>query len=94
MGYQISYEPELNYRYKIPGKKPKKRIWGIYGTLVLGTVVLGLIPSIRNWFWDLLIPGDPKVTIPTFAGFMEDIQQGTGFSDALTVFCQEILVNA
>ena len=94
MGYQISYEPELNYRYKISGKKPMKRIWAIYGSLALGVVVLGLIPSIRNWFWDLLIPGDPKVTIPAFSGLLEDVRQGTGFSDALTVFCQEILANA
>ena len=94
MGYEIFYQPELNYRYKISGKKPMKRIWVIYGSLALGVVVLGLIPSIRNWFWDLLIPGDPKVTIPAFSGLLEDVRQGAGFSDALTVFCQEILANA
>ena len=94
MGYEISYQPELNHQYKIPRKKPVKRIWGIYGALVLGVLVLGMIPSIRNWFWDLLIPGNPKVTIPAFSSFMEDIRQGTGLSDALTVFCQGILANA
>ena len=94
MGYEIFYQPELNDQYKIPEKKPIKRIWAIYGSLALGVVVLGLIPSIRNWFWDLLIPGDPKVTIPAFSGLLEDVRQGTGFADALTVFCQEILANA
>lgn len=94
MGYAILYEPELNKKLKIPNQNQKKilRICALAACALL--VILCLQAPVRTVIRDFLIPGDPDVTQSAFAQMVTDIRAGEPFSDAVTVFCQEILEHA
>ncbi len=94
MGYSILYEPELNKKLKIPNQNRKFLL--TVGTLAVCVifVILCLLTPVRTVLRDFLIPGDPDVTQSAFSQMVSDIREGESFSDAVTVFCQEILEHA
>lgn len=94
MGYLIQYEPELNHKYRIKGKwRPDKRFM-FWGCICAAMVVLAVIPAVRQWVLEFLIPGDAQVTTSAFSQFVSDLRSGEQLSDAVTTFCQEILAHA
>lgn len=93
MGYRIQYEPNLDYKYRMAGKVNLKKLW-IAGTFAaLSILLIAVLPSVRSFIWDFLIPGDPQVTTEAFSTLVSDICNGENFSDAVTVFCRQIINN-
>lgn len=94
MGYAILYEPDLNKKLKIPNQNRKLLLRAGVLAVCAVLVVLCLQAPVREVIRDFLIPGDPDVTQSAFSQMVSDIRAGESFSDAVTVFCQEILYHA
>lgn len=94
MGYRIVYG-EKPFR-KFGTCRIKKRL----GTMTAGFFLLFLLltnlcwPEGRQKLWEICIPGNAQVTAAAFEAMVEDLRAGESVSDALTVFCQEIIHNA
>ena len=88
MSYQISYVPEMDYKY------PKQRKISAFTTdRVLVLVIIFLlflsvaVRPVRNW----IFPGDPKTTEAAVEKMQEALHDGKSVTDAVTVFCLEVL---
>ena len=94
MGYRIEYDLGQKKRYII------KFRWERAAAMTAGC--LALFGLLTNLYWpagaralrEFLIPGDTAVTGQAFEAMVEDIRSGTDISDAVTVFCREILEHA
>ncbi len=92
MGYNISYNPELNKRFPPFTKALKKR----YKTIVLALVLVFAIvvfknnEQVRHW----LLPGNPVQTEQALNMLSHDIQNGVAVTDAIETFCRYIIDNA
>ena len=88
MAYKIQYSSDAARRYpeKTQNSSVKFGRWLLVMAVFVAAVCLRLygIP-------DCLIPGDPVVTRQAVSAMMENIQTGTDFGDAVTVFCKKIL---
>lgn len=87
MAYVIHYGPVKKQRV---WRKPKLFRAGV---AVAGIVVVALIPSVRSWVWDLIVPGDPKVTTQAFSELINDIRGGETVTAAIEGFCSQILAH-
>ena len=91
MSYRINYGHPSDKRY------PAASGQGRLPSMICAAFLLFLL--LTNTFWpsgrallkDLFIPGNPETTANAFSGLMEDIREGEELSEALTVFCREIL---
>lgn len=91
MAYKIHYSEDAAKRY--PQKTKRHPIK--YGRWVLLMSIIAAALWLRlNGIPDFLIPGDPAVTRQAASAMMENLHSGTGFGDAVTVFCKEILHGA
>lgn len=90
MGYVIDYG--CGTGVKVPVKKRKRRILPVtVGIVCAALVVLGLLPGVRTSLRDFLLPGDGAVTAKALQNLASNLQEGEGWSDAVTAFCHEIL---
>ena len=85
MSYTIRYEPEKSKKYPIYNRNWTKAV-----AIVLIIVVLVGVGLRSGW----LIPGDPEVTVGAFEEMIEKLREGKRVSDAVTVFCIEVLENS
>lgn len=87
MAYVIHYGPVKKQRV---WRKPK-----LFraGAAAVGIVVVAMIPSVRSWVWDLIVPGDSKVTTQAFSELIHDIQGGETVTAAIEGFCTQILAH-
>lgn len=94
MGYLIQYDPQWNKKYKIKRifKLDKRIIFGGAGALIL--LLMAVITPIREWLWELIIPGDASVTTSAFTDMVKQVKSGESVSEAFTAFCKEILIHA
>ena len=58
--------------------------------LVVFTLIL-YSQSTRTFLYELLIPGNAKVTVEAIDDFSENIKNGMEMQQAVTAFCHEIL---
>ena len=93
MGYSIQYAPDLNIKYKAHKSTQinKKRFFILSACLIIVTALF--FGKVRNFLWELWIPGDADVTVAAFSEMLADVQQGTSVSKAVQDFCKEILKN-
>lgn len=94
MGYRIQYEPELNKKYHIAVSRWPNRKQVVWSSLCVLLIGMAAIPTVRQWVLEFLIPGDARVTTGAFTQMISDLRAGEDFSDAVTVFCREILAHA
>lgn len=91
MAYKIRYSPETGGRY--PQRENRNSIrtgkWVLLLLIIIAAVWLRI-----NGIPDFLIPGDPDVTRAAAASLLSELQNGSSISDAVTVFCKEILHGA
>lgn len=93
MGYKIDYGA---FGCKKTALRQKKKRFPVIWIL-LGFV---LIFAFLNWnnfkqfVQDLLLPGDCEVTAIAIEAMVMDLKEGVSFSEALSVFCKEILSGA
>lgn len=90
MGYQISYDSGIICKKTIYPRRFKGKRWIISALLVIFTLIL-LFPTGRIWVRDLILPGNEAVTASALEELVQDIRQGTPFSEAITCFCQQII---
>lgn len=91
MGYKIIYGS-----VKAEPKKPQNASVTAVTLAICAGILCGSlwIAGKDSRIRDLLIPGDPQVTTAAFSEMVVQLQNGTGFSDAITVFCERILDGA
>jgi len=93
MGYRIEYGETIISRNTLPDVRKNGTLhltWILAGVAVAAIVFTALGNRVRN----MLIPGDPEITIPAFSEFVDCVQEGMPFSEALTEFCLEIVNGA
>ncbi len=90
MSYKIQYDitKSNNIKWIDTGKRKRKIV--IFSFLLL--VFFGII-ALRNleFLQELLFPGDAAVTRSAMDTLISNIKDGQSFSNAITVFCQEII---
>ena len=90
MGYTIHYSPQTEKRF--PPKK--KETGGKYKRLILFLVlffVAGmLVHRHKVLLWELLIPGDPEITVAAMETMAENLKEGMSLQTAVEAFCTEI----
>lgn len=91
MAYKIQYTPEDNARYpKAKANNPFPWKGCLFGVCIVCSILL----LRRYGIPDILIPGDPEVTTTAARNMVENLQQGSGVNEAVSVFCKEILRGA
>ncbi len=88
MGYQIQYVPAKVGALEAR-KNSKQRIL-LYKIIAIVVILAGSIIGgrpLRRW----LSPGDPAVTDKAFADMITSLRSGDDFSEALSVFCMEVI---
>ena len=94
MGYRIEYDGEV-----VIWKPERINGLRIFSLAMIFLLLLGIY-SYHFWpdGWEALetwiYPGNTRVTKEAFQNMAENLQAGVGISDAVTVFCREILDGA
>ena len=89
MGYRITYETGVHKtELLLPTRKRTK-----LGYIALACVLI-IALALGHKYWQVLLPGDPKVTERALHELASDLREGESVSDAVTAFCREILENA
>ncbi len=92
MGYRIDYE--MNGVRMTRRKNKKKKPWGILLPFALFmSVLIGahMHPRARQEIREFLIPGKADVTTAAAECFVTELKQGSSISDAIAVFCREVI---
>lgn len=85
----------MGYRVQYPGGHPKvKKSFGgrKRGRTILSVLLIALlfgssiIPVTRKMLLDVIMPGDPAVTVAALECLVQDMKQGEAIDDAITVF--------
>ena len=94
MGYRITYGQVSGKTY--PGATGKSSFVQFLLCAVLAFLLLTRLfwPEGTAALRELLIPGDSRTTAAAFSALVEDVRQGEALSDALRVFCREVLDDA
>lgn len=94
MGYNIRYGQILEKRAINEHEGQRRYRLGLncaFGLIAFMLFVyLCNMESVRSFF----LPGDGSVTDTAISYFIEDMQEGASFRDAITAFCLEIIGNA
>lgn len=91
MAYKIQYSPEKAHCYPSVTNRVKFKV----GKWVILLLALAAAAWMRvNGIPDFLIPGDPTVTRTAATTMIDELRAGVSMSDAVTVFCKEILHGA
>ena len=94
MGFRIEYSQGEGRKVPIEEKSKSQPAVKRIAILVLACVFLFIGAQNISSVEEFLIPGEPEVTKAAFSSFIDDLQQGSSFRDAITVFCREIIQNA
>ena len=90
MSYRIEYQPMKWPGSRERGSLRRAALTGVFFLLYL-LLVDAFWPQGRELLRELLIPGDPDVTMEAFGIFAHAIQSGSPFADAAEVFCRTIM---
>lgn len=86
MAYQIEYDSG-GVKRKTVEKKRFSMVW----LLFCAAAAVLMIPGVRTTVWHWLLPGDGAVTDRALGELVTDLREGEALSDAVTVFCREII---
>jgi len=93
MGYRIRYSP-----VSIVFKKNTfhVRLYVLTGLwfIIFGIATFHFWPEGRTFIQQILIPGDPNITMPAINNFLHSLSVGEPFSDAAMTLCICILEGA
>ena len=90
MGYRIDYQPDHMHR----GHKIQRgHVWTLTWLFLLlfGMITYRFWPEGRLILQQILIPGDPAVTLPAVDSLLFSLSQGANAAAALETFCLTIL---
>ena len=91
MSYKVSYDsiPVPDRR----GKKGRKKAYSaaLAGGILVGLLIAGMHKGVN---FDFLLPGDPDVTRSAIGNMVSSLQNDGDISNALTVFCREVIHGA
>lgn len=90
MGYRIVYGPAEDNRRTRPAST-RFRILTAFSFAAFVCMVRFLWPEGRELLTGFLLPGTPTFAQAAYYDLLENLQQGFGVVDSLTVFCREIL---
>lgn len=93
MGYRIEYQPVKKVR-GIEKRTSKIPALTALFFLLFFFLVFSFWPDGAHILREILIPGDPDVTVMALETFAQDLRTGGTFSDAFEVFCRRILTEA
>lgn len=94
MGYNIQYgrTVEKSMICEVRGRN-KNRIRLTCTIVLIAVMFLVYLCNIKK-IRSFLLPGDSSVTEAAISCFIEDMQEGKPFCDAITAFCLEIINHA
>lgn len=91
MSYSVFYSPQT--KKKFPDKKETHVKWGrVIAVMVLICIGIGIVSLYKSGVLrELLIPGEPAITVAALETLAENLQEGMPFQQAVEAFCGEIL---
>ena len=94
MGYKIQYSPETEKKFPRKGKGSVtfgKPLFVLFAAILL----IGIVTLHKHgMLWDLLIPGDPEITVAAMETMADNLKEGMSLQSAVEVFCTEIFTHA
>ena len=90
MSYRIEYQPMKRPGSRQGGSLRRPALTGMFFLLFV-FLVDAFWPQGREMLRELLIPGDPDVTVEAFGVFANAIQSGSPFGDAAEAFCRTVM---
>ena len=90
VSYRIVYGPDPVTEKNVRGTA-RIRMLIASGFLIFAWVVRVLWPEGREVLAAWLLPGEAAVTQAAFLALLDNLRNGFGMADSLTVFCREIL---
>lgn len=88
MSYKIRYKVAGKRHYPTGARPPKSAF--VVAVIMLLFVVVSLWYGSTLW----ILPGDPQVTASALEKLIEQLSEGAAFSEAVTVFCREVVAGA
>lgn len=89
MAYQVQYG---SVAMKTVSKhKRKRKAYILAGVILLAAVAC--VAAFRVRILDFLLGGDSAAVMASMKNFVEDLQQGDSFSQAVTAFCRGVIAN-
>ncbi len=94
MAYSVYYSPRTAKKFPSKGSKHKKtkRFFSALLIICIAGVLLQLYRS--GVLYELLIPGEPAVTVAAMEMLARNISEGMPFLQAAETFCVEIFRSA
>ena len=91
MSYSVYYSPQT--KKKFPEKTRGHVKWRqVVAVMILICLVIGIVPLYKSGVLrELLIPGEPAITVAALETLTENLQEGMPFQLAVETFCGEIL---
>jgi hypothetical protein len=86
MAYRIRYSDISFTKKPIKNARPFYK-WITIMAVIVASVYMLQLEAVQNF----LIPGDPEITKSAFASFTKELREGERFSDAVAVFCREVI---
>lgn len=94
MGYTIHYSPQTEKKFPKAGKRPiriQKTLFFFFGLIAL---VVSIALHKKGIMRELLIPGDPEITVAALETMADNLKEGMTLQTAVEAFCTEILSRA
>lgn len=89
MGYRVEYQTVRKVRRMEQKKSGQAALTAVFFVVFLIITTL-LWPEGREVLREILLPGDPAVTVAALETLAEELQTGVQLGDALENFCQSI----
>lgn len=92
MGYCIKYGAGKGGTSAVPSNS--RRLWAMTGAFFLLFLILTHVfwPSGVETMRGILLPGDPAAVEAAFTRMSDSLEQGDSLGEAVTAFCQEIVI--
>lgn len=93
MGYRVEYETVRKVR-RMEQKTARVPAMTAAVFVVFLLLVYGFWPKGREALRQLLIPGEPAVTVAALEGLADELETGADLGDALENFCRTVVREA
>lgn len=93
MGYRIDYQPIKKVR-GLEKRSCRRTALTFLSLLLFFLLTWGFWPEGRALLQEALIPGDNAVTVTALENLSNELSAGTELSQALEIFCMDILEGA
>lgn len=89
MGYVVKYNEDMHKNLYV---HRKSKILKYIFPIILLLLFVGVMP-LRKWLYNSFVPANFNLASKGFTQMIQNIEQGDTITNAVAVFCQELILN-